>query len=508
MHQHHGQRAGVDAGDRVHIAEQVRVAVLFDGRQTDVTLPASVAVVSVVDTLLRVLDIADDEGVVRGARRPDADGMVTAGVLTLTRIDGRPLDRSRNLVQQNVVDGDLLILKVVDTEVEFTPIVEAPSSAVAVLSAAAARTVDENTARVVAAAAAVASALVATAVLAGAWWRSFTAGQDWNVWPAVLTGVLAVGLLGGGVLVRWLRRDDMVATTLWVTALVVAPVSALMVAPGRPSVWHVMAAAVVAAGLSGLLWRVSSVARAVVVWVCITGAATWLMALVHSLGVTLFYLWVVALALALVVLVNASTIAAMMAAIPVPPFPTVTGKDTFDDADHIAADALVAAEHSGTPSVARLAQGAAMANTYLTAVVAATVVFFVGGAIGAGIPGDGRWKLATIFVVIVAIVLVLRGRAFAARGQAVTVVVTGLVMLVIVAVKYTVFWAQPVVAYVVAGLVVGLGLLALMVVAVVPARVISPVFRKAVEWAEYVLITSVLPITLWLCNVYYLARNH
>jgi hypothetical protein len=29
-----------------------------------------------------------------------------------------------------------------------------------------------------------------------------------------------------------------------------------------------------------------------------------------------------------------------------------------------------------------------------------------------------------------------------------------------------------------------------------------------VEWAEYALVVTVLPMALWLCNVYYLARYH
>lgn len=47
------------------------------------------------------------------------------------------------------------------------------------------------------------------------------------------------------------------------------------------------------------------------------------------------------------VLTGALKLAARMAGIPIPPFPTVTGKDTFADADAIAAEALVVAEHQG-----------------------------------------------------------------------------------------------------------------------------------------------------------------
>ena len=46
---------GTVAAERVRLAEQVRVAVLFEGRQHDVTLPASSPVAAVADSLVRVL---------------------------------------------------------------------------------------------------------------------------------------------------------------------------------------------------------------------------------------------------------------------------------------------------------------------------------------------------------------------------------------------------------------------------------------------------------------------
>jgi type VII secretion integral membrane protein EccD len=225
-------------------------------------------------------------------------------------------------------------------------------------------------------------------------------------------------------------------------------------------------------------------------------------------SVQMEYLWVGILAAALFVLTNAQGFAGRMAGIPLPPFPTVTGRDTFDDADDIAAQALAAAEHDGTPSVAELAAGAAAANTYLTAVVAATSVFFVAGAIGAVTPHEGRWWLATVLVGIIAVVLVLRGRAFTDRIQAVIIVATGLTIATAVAVKFALSSHDTTLSLAVAGGVMALGALALTIAATVPATVFSPTFRKLVEWAEYGLVVSVLPLALWLCNIYHLARNH
>jgi type VII secretion integral membrane protein EccD len=225
-------------------------------------------------------------------------------------------------------------------------------------------------------------------------------------------------------------------------------------------------------------------------------------------SVRMEYLWVGVLAVALAVLTNAQGFAGRMAGIPLPPFPTITGKILFDDADDIAAEALAAAEHSGTPSVAELVEGAAAANTYLTALVASTSVFFVTGAVAVVTPGQGRWWLQLVFVAALATILLLRGRAFTDRTQAVIVVATALVMPTAVAVKYALAEHNPVLSLVVAAGVLALGVSALVIAAVVPAHVFSPIFRKAVEWLEYALVVAVLPIALWLCNVYYLARYH
>lgn len=68
---------GTVAAERVRLAEQVRVAVLFEGRQHDVTLPASSPVAAVADSLVRVL--LTREGSDDGMRKPDDDRMISPG---------------------------------------------------------------------------------------------------------------------------------------------------------------------------------------------------------------------------------------------------------------------------------------------------------------------------------------------------------------------------------------------------------------------------------------------
>lgn len=496
-----GAQRGIRPASQVRLAEQVRAAVIFAGQQHDVTLPANSPVAAVVEALIQVLQERRES--------TGAAAAVTSGLVSLARINGETLDRGQTLAQQGVVDGDLLVLEVTDAEVGFTPIVESASSAVAIANASRFSAVTERTAMAFAAVATAAATVVALVVIGDVWRLNLASGQDWNVLPAALAAGLAVVLLAAGWLIWWLRAEKMVACALWLSALIAAPAAAAMGTPGRAGSAHLLWAAVTATVLAVVLWRLTPVPRGLMAWIALTGAATAVLGLLRLLfSVRTEYLWVGVLAVALAMLTQAQGIAGRMAGIPLPPFPTVTGKILFDDADDIAAEALAAAEHSGTPSVAELVEGAAAANTYLTALVASISVFFVAGTVAMITPGQGRWWLQLVFVAALATILVLRGRAFTDRTQAVIVVATGLLMPTAVAVKYALAQHNTILSLAIAGGLLALGASALIVAAVVPAHVFSPIFRKAVEWAEYALVVAVLPMALWLCNVYYLARNH
>jgi type VII secretion integral membrane protein EccD len=485
----------------VRLAEQVRVAVIFAGQQTDVTLPANSPVAAVVEALIPLLQ-AQRESV-------GGDAVVTAGRVSLTRINGETLDRAQTLAQQAVLDGELLVLEVSEADVPFTPIVENASSLAAMSNAQRFSSVSPLTAARFASIAAAVAVVVVTVLVGNVWRLARAAGHDWTLLPALIEAAVAVVLLAAAWVIWWRRADTLVATSLWLSALVAAPAAAFFATPGPVGAAPVAYAAVTAAVVAVVLWQLTPVGRGVVAFVTLVAAAAAVMAFVRLLfSVDMGYLWVGALAAALFLLTNASSFAGRMAGIPLPPFPTVTGRLVFDDADDIAAEALTAAEREGTPSVADLVEAAAAANTYLTALVAATSVFFVGGALGAVTPFAGRWRLAAALVAVLSIILVLRGRAFTDRTQAVIVVATGLTMATALAVKFALSSQHMLLSLAVAAGVVALGAAALTIAATVPARVFSPTFRKLVEWAEYALVVSVLPMALWLCNIYHLARNH
>jgi type VII secretion integral membrane protein EccD len=495
------ERPGTRPQERVRLVEQLRVAVIFESRQHDLVLPADTPVAAVVESVLQVLN--------SGPRERDDDGYINPGAVTLTRVNGQPFERGQSLAAQSVKDGDLLILQVADAEVTLTPVIENASSAIAKILASTRSEVTEAVAERFAAVAAAVAVLAAVGLAVSAWRMNLAAGKDWQWWPAAALATLAVVLLAGGSLVWWRRRERAVADALWLSALIAAPAAAVIATPGRPGAWHAVFGLVTMGVLAAVLWRLTPAARGLLAWVTVTAAGLALLALMRAVfGTQMFYLWVAALAVALMVLKKSETIAGRMAHVPVPPFPTITGKFVFDDADDIAAEALAAAEHQGTPSVAELTRAAHAANTYLSALVAATAVFFTLGAWGAlAMPGHGRWWLSTGYVLIIAAILVLGGRAFADRLQAIIVVATALVMTALVVIRYAVWWHSPTMCLAAGAAILTLGLLGLVIAAVVPRHVFSPLFRKLIEWTEYVLIVLVPPAAVWLLNLYYLARN-
>ena len=493
--------AGTRAASKVKLTDQALVAVIFGGRQHDLSLPADQPVAAVVEPLLSLLG---------GQRRePGADGFLHPGVVTLARVDGRPLDRGQSLAEQSVINGDVLTLSVEDAQVALTPVTENASSAIAKFLASTHLEVTETVAARFATIASGVGAVVAIVLALGAWRINLAAGRGWDLWPAGALAALTLTLLTAGFISWWRSPDLLAANVLWFAGLLAAPAAAVTAVPGRPGAWHAVLGLVSVAVLGTAVWKLTPAPRGVLSWIVVTASGLGALALTRAVfAPDMFYLWVAAIAVALLVLKKSETLAGRLAGVPVPPFPTVTGKFVFDDADDIAAEALAAAEHSGAPSVTELTRSAQAANAYLTGLVAATAVFFVAGAWGAVImPGAGRWWLSAGYVLMVAAILVLGGRAFADRTQACIIVAAALTMPVVVAVKYALWWRSPA-AYLAAGAaVLTLGVVGVVLAAVVPRHVFSPPFRKAVEWLEYALIVLVPPCALWLCNLYYLIRN-
>lgn len=496
------ERTGTRSAAHVRLREQVKVAVLFDNRQTDLVLPATEVVATVIaEVLTHVSRGADDEW-----REPD-DGLVKPGAMVLRRVGGTALSRGQSLREQGVTDGTLLMLEVGDAEVSFTEVVENASSAIAHINAQRFKAVTAQTAVTVAAVSIAAASALIAGLLVWVWHLDHLAGRNWPLITPIAAGAMAVVLLLGGVVAWWRQRMAVIAGGLWAGSLVAVAVAGYTVVPGHTGPWHVVLAASLTAVVAVALWVLGPAPAAPLAWLTAVSIGAALIALVHALGVAMPYVWVATMVVALVLLKKVEPLSGLLARVPMPSFPTVTGKLVFDSADDIAAEALVAAETEGTPSVDELRRAAAAANGYLQAIVAAVAPYFVLAAAGAVTPGRHRWVLATAFVLGVAAILVFAGRALADRTAAITVVGTALTMCAALGLKYAVPSHDRTISLIVAGLFGALGVAVLVIAAIVPRREFSAPFRKLVEWTEYGLQVAVFPIALWLLNVYSLART-
>ena len=122
------ERTGIRPAAQVRLREQVRVAVLFGDRQTDLVLPATEAVATVVTEVLAQL-----VGTGEAVRSPDDNDLITPGTVVLKRVGGAALTRGQSLRDQGIVDGSLLILEIDDAEVSFTEVIENASSAMSLV---------------------------------------------------------------------------------------------------------------------------------------------------------------------------------------------------------------------------------------------------------------------------------------------------------------------------------------------------------------------------------------
>jgi hypothetical protein len=113
-------------------------------------------------------------------------------------------------------------------------------------------------------------------------------------------------------------------------------------------------------------------------------------------------------------------------------------------------------------------------------------------------------------VAVVALILVLRARAFRDRRHAITVVFAASLSLIAVPAHYglhaaptdttTGLWA--------AGAVLAVALAALIAGATVPSHIFSPPVRQVVEFVEYILMALVIPFSAWAIGLLHYIRYH
>jgi type VII secretion integral membrane protein EccD len=451
-----------------------RVTVVAPRTRIDVALPADVAVA---DLLPMLLDMA---------KEATPDGGVRHGGSCLAKLGDNPLDPGRTLASLGVVDGDLLQLRR-RNENPPPPLYDDVVDAIAESDPDSFRPWTKETARRfghIAGALALFTAAVAV-FLAG----PFSGGS--GLAAAITAGVTGAAAIAAGAVIA--RAYGAVDTGVLIAAaggLPMAFMAGLYTVPGVPGRPNLLLASVfvlIFAAISILL-----IGRGITVFIAAATGAT--ISAVSFLFATLIAhpLPGVAAATAAVALAAISLLPRVTIQLARLPLPTVPGS----------AEDLK--EDTGFPEYEVIERRTANAHEYMTGmIIGAGVVTALAAIIAAG---DGT-MFGPIFAIVVTLVLLLRGRAYANGAQAVALLSCGMLAGAGVLIGWLAASSPLGRLLFVFGALVVLGAAALVLGVIFPNQKFSPVLRRTVDVVEAVLIAAVLPLALAVMDLYVVMRQ-
>lgn len=471
-----------------------RVSVIGGNTQLDMGLPATVPVATYIADVVRLID----------SRNPDLteteDGVApTTEHWTLARLGRDPIPPHQSLSEAEIFDGELLVLRSV-TAKELPALFDDVIDAVAQLSADEMHGWSARSARAMGLGAGLVAVLGALALLLA------------HKGGGVLGGIvpLVAGLVAAGAAVLAGRRypeQRLIVIMVGLYGTLLLGGSAALLTPGSPGAPHLLfgavatltaATAIYVGAEAGALVTAALAPCAVVLTVAAAVAMIWDIAIPDiAAGVMLA---------GLILITLAPRLAVGFAELPVPPVPTAGA--AIDPADHEprpTIEDIGAIGATALPSAAGLEQRARAANQFQSGMqIAAAILTSAGVLLTADPFGDHRWQPITL-AAVVAVVLCLRGRAYADLVQAGVLIgagtLTGFTLLAALS------FAEPDLYLVGPGLVILAGFAAVGFGVIGPGAEVSPVTRRVIELVEYLLIVVIVPLTLWVLDLYSAARN-
>ena len=491
------------AGDAPVVPASCRVSVLAgDSHQIDLVLPAAVALSALTD--------ATRETVNKVLRSRGADEL-PPGAYEFARAAGMTvLSPDLSLAAHNIADGEVVALMPARSAQRYGPVVENVSTALARYATQHFPMVTPRNA-VVVAAALTGVALAAAALIV---WRMRWASDGALLTPAVFAGAAVCLIVVAMLAARVGTYRVVVDGAAW--SGVIAAVLAAATAPrgAHPGAPHAFLAAWVAAIAVLMLARLTGRH-----WASAAAVITVAVATIAASAVRMFWtvpgprIAVAMLLAVLVAVVAAPTTGLWMAKVPRQSFGSITGRDLFARAPGQPEDTVSPVEsapHDITLRGEQVAEVARRSNTVLTGVLAGIGVVALASSIFAISPGQPRQWPQVVVVAVVALILVLRPRAFRDRRHAIIVVSAASLSLIAIPAHYglaaaptataTGLWA--------AGAVLGVAIAGLIAGAAVPSHIFSPPVREAVEYLEYVLMAAVVPFAAWAIGLLHYVRYH
>lgn len=471
--------------------ELSRLTLVVGELNIDVGLPAHVSIAQYIPD---VIDIANEQITNQDAivEFDAADGR-----WTLAPLGGAPIEPHLSLGEAGVHDGDLLMICAVGQPVSPLLFDDVDDT-----HAAAAGTVRSWLADKANALAGFGVTAAAAVTLAGVVAR-------WTAQPAVPAAVLALGVTGMVLACLVAHRPAAAAAPAWITAVSTPLVFAgsLYLVPGGSGATSLpMAFALTAFGalLVLLVSRSGSAVYTAIITACAFGGVSSTAMLLWQAPIRAVGALLATVAVIVVYLAPRVTIG--LSKLPIPRVPTAG--EPLDDIETQGGPTVEGVNAIGKqiiPTEEDLISRVRRANQHLTGIlVAAALAALVGCYLTVDV-SDGFYWQGTVFAVMVATVLCLRGRGHHDLVQSATLIGSGLTIAVAVVLKTALnvegWQARAVVA-----------LLALMVLIlacglVAPLCEFSPVARRQVEILEYLAVGSLFPLCFWIVRVYAFFRE-
>jgi type VII secretion integral membrane protein EccD len=469
-----------------------------EGVQIGVLLDANAPVSVMTDPLLKVVNSRLRE---LGEAPLEATGR---GRWVLCLVDGTPLRATQSLTEQDIFDGDRLWIRFIGDTEHRSQVIEHISTAVSANLSKRFAAIDPVVA-VQVGGSMVASGVVIASGLLG-WWR-----WHHNSWlTAIYAAVIAMLVLAVSVLVLMraqTRQDRRVGDVMLLSGLAPLSVAAAAAPPGpvgSPQALLGFGVLTIAAAL-GLRFtgRRLAIYTAIVTVSGVTTIASLARMVAMTSAVTLLCCVVLVCVLAYHF---APALSRRLAGIRLPVFPSATSRWVFEARPDL--PTTVVRSGGGPPvlegpaSVRDVLLQAERARSYLSGLLVGLGVLMVVSLTALSDPHTGQRWLPLLLAGFSAGFLMLRGRSYVDRWQAISLAATSVLIVTAVVVRYALVLSSPLSVSICVGILVLLPAAGLTAAAIVPNTIYSPLFRKFVEWIEYLCLMPIFPLALWLMNVY------
>ncbi|OBI92613.1 type VII secretion integral membrane protein EccD [Mycobacterium asiaticum] len=469
-----------------------------EGVQIGVLLDANAPVSVMTDPLLKVVNSRLRE---LGETPLEATGR---GRWALCLVDGSPLRATQSLTEQDVYDGDRLWIRFIPDGEHRSQVIEHISTAVSANLSKRFAAIDPVVAVQVGAAMVATGVVLASGVLG--WWR-----WHHNSWlTTIFTSIIAVLVLAVSMLLLMRAKTDAdrrVADILLMSGLVPLTVAAAAAPPGPVGSPNAVLGFGVSAVAATLALKFTGRRLAIYTAVVTITALATIASVARMVAGTSAVTMLACLLLTSVILYHAApALSRRLAGIRLPVFPSATSRWVFEARPDL--PTTVVRSEGGPPtlegpaSVRDVLLQAERARSFLSGLLVGLGVLVVICLSALCNPHASERWLPLILASFTAGFLLLRGRSYVDRWQAITLAATGVIIIAAVLVRYAFVLASPLAVSVSAAILVLLPAAGMTAAAVVPNTIYSPLFRKFVEWLEYICLIPIFPLALWLMNVY------